>query len=88
MHVHEKEMAARTMLSCIQDETSRTENSTNTPCGGNDHEDVRNPPPLTKFPSGYLDATHRREIELWIEENGKKKNSFVAAVDQVGRASG
>ena len=81
VHVNEMLSQARSILS-LQEPGNPTKTLSS---AGNavvsPHEDVRNPPPLTKIPAGFMDATHRRDIELWIEETSQNKVAYIAAVD-------
>ena len=84
-HVNAQQDQARAILGCIPD-ASPTGNPTNVSSGlsdgnGSSQQNLRRPPPLTKIPAGHMDETHKREIELWIEESERCKNSFVVAVD-------
>ena len=45
------------------------------------HQELRQPPTLTKIPSGFMDAGHRQEMELWIKETNERKFAYIAAVD-------
>ena len=45
------------------------------------HQDLRQPPALTKMPPGHMDAANLQDIGQWIKETDEKKNAYVAAVD-------
>ena len=87
--VNMKQKHARGILDCIQGtgrrgeaEPSQTNIATGMP--GKDgtvvslHSPLREAPALTEL---EMDGTHRRRMEMWIEENEKHKNEFVSAIE-------
>ena len=81
---------ARAILSCMHEIRGTSWNPTNVPApaavSGDraaiaPHQDLRQPPALTKTPPGHMDADHLQKIEQWIKETDQKKDAYVDAVD-------
>ena len=83
-----RRQASATLSCCMQDTRSTRGNPSSVPASVPfdsavivRHQDLRQPPALTKIRPGHMDAAHLQDIEQCMKKTDEKKNAYVAAVD-------